>query len=201
MKGWIRRTRLSSRSDGRIERPVNMPSVAAVLTMSAPSALLSAAVHSFIVGMGLYLGYVWTRNLDSEASGGDSQAVFITYVVSAFVCYFVYWLSSIFVFAEGNYGVLDEGDGPRQGFFHGSPPGRQNAPGSRTDLEVELPTRGPGHPAAVTAMGGAGGGRTEELVQAMREASSLRRELASLDSRIAGLLEGFVGEADEAGES
>ncbi|KAH8761373.1 hypothetical protein BGZ57DRAFT_858180 [Hyaloscypha finlandica] len=64
-----------------------MPSPAAVLTVSAPNMLLSASLNSFLLGLGTYLAYVWTRHLDTTAGTNDSLAIFITYVASLTACY------------------------------------------------------------------------------------------------------------------
>lgn len=70
-----------------------MPSAAAVLNMSAPNMLLSFSLNAFLIGLGVYLGYVWTRNLDELAGAKGSRDVFITYVVGLVVCYCIYALS------------------------------------------------------------------------------------------------------------
>lgn len=71
-----------------------LPNPASVLSISAPVYLLSAALHSFLIGLGVYLGFVWQENLDSNAGANDSRDVFITSVVGIAVCYLVYFLSS-----------------------------------------------------------------------------------------------------------
>jgi hypothetical protein len=72
-----------------------MPSPAAVLTVSAPNMLLSASLNSFLLGLGTYLAYVWTRHLDTTAGTNDSLAIFITYVASLTACYGIYELSGL----------------------------------------------------------------------------------------------------------
>ncbi|RWA04516.1 hypothetical protein EKO27_g10588 [Xylaria grammica] len=71
----------------------NRPSVASVITISAPFFLLVVALHFFLVGFGIWLGFVWTRQLDQSAAQGDSLAVFITYAVGLGTCYSIYTLS------------------------------------------------------------------------------------------------------------
>src|SRR5947207_6104060 len=51
----------------------NLPSAAAVLTMSAPGMLLTASLHSFLIAMGIYFVFLWTRNLDDDTGLNDSQ--------------------------------------------------------------------------------------------------------------------------------
>ncbi len=79
-----------------------MPSAAAVLNMSAPNMLLSLSLNAFLIGLGVYFGYVWTRNLDEAAGANGSRAVFITYIVGLLVCYCVYALSRAVV-ADQSY--------------------------------------------------------------------------------------------------
>ena len=71
-----------------------LPGVASVITVSAPELLLSASLNSFLVGLGVYLGFIWTRNLDLPTGANDSRDVFIVYIVSIALCYIVYSLSS-----------------------------------------------------------------------------------------------------------
>lgn len=61
------------------------PAPTAVITVSAPSLLLSSSLLLLLAGMGVFLGFVWTRDLDADASAGDSRAVFTAYIaVTAF---------------------------------------------------------------------------------------------------------------------
>lgn len=71
-----------------------LPRVAAVITFSAPELLLSASLNSFLLGLGVYLGFVWRRGLDTNAGTNDSRDIFITYIVSVSICYAIYGLSS-----------------------------------------------------------------------------------------------------------
>ena len=103
VKGWIRST-------GPVHRKMkflvgdhsNMPSAAAVLNMSAPNMLLSFSLNAFLIGLGVYLGYVWTRNLDELAGAKGSRDVFTTYLVGLVVCYCIYALSRAVV-ADQSY--------------------------------------------------------------------------------------------------
>ena len=71
-----------------------LPGVASIIIVSAPELLLSASLNSFLVGLGVYLGFIWTRNLDLLAGANDSRDVFIVYIVSIALCYIVYSLAS-----------------------------------------------------------------------------------------------------------
>lgn len=71
------------------------PSIAAVMTISAPQVLLSSSLLSLLVGIGLYFGFTWTRGLDEDAGEGDSRNVMVVYLVSIGVCSAVYSISHL----------------------------------------------------------------------------------------------------------
>lgn len=71
------------------------PTLSAVITISAPGVLLSAAILFLLLGFGIYLGCVWTRALDADAGYEASRNVFIVYLVLLMICYFAYTLWDI----------------------------------------------------------------------------------------------------------
>jgi hypothetical protein len=71
-------------------RDMFCPDLSSVLAVSAPSMLLAASLLFLLLGFGIYLGFVWTRALDTSSDGGDSRDVFIVYVVVLTVCYVIY---------------------------------------------------------------------------------------------------------------
>ena len=71
------------------------PSVASVITLSAPQMVLTASLVAFVIALGIYLGFTWTRELDAEAGIYDSRNVFIMYTVGLGVCISVYSISSL----------------------------------------------------------------------------------------------------------
>jgi hypothetical protein len=71
------------------------PSVAAVVSISAPQMLLSDSLFSLLTALGIYFGFTWTRSLDSDAGYHDSRNVFIFYIVGLAVCIVVYSVSGI----------------------------------------------------------------------------------------------------------
>ncbi|KAL2015782.1 hypothetical protein VTK56DRAFT_4835 [Thermocarpiscus australiensis] len=97
IRRWIRRNRKFTRAGPAEQHGDLLPSAASVLTVSAPSALLSASAYSFLAGMGIYLLFVWIWELDEVAGQGDSKAIFITYVVAVGVCYLLYYVSGLLV--------------------------------------------------------------------------------------------------------
>ncbi|KAM0433875.1 hypothetical protein ACHAPT_003818 [Fusarium lateritium] len=82
LKSWIQVSRDETQS--------TRPSVAAVLTMSAPTALLSLSVYALLVGFGVYFALTWTEGLDTSSSPNDSRSVFIVYIVVLSVIYVGY---------------------------------------------------------------------------------------------------------------
>ncbi|KAL4927342.1 uncharacterized protein BDV17DRAFT_292775 [Aspergillus undulatus] len=166
-----------------------VPSIAAVLTISAPVALLSTAVYAFLAGLGVYLGFIWKSNL-GESLRGDNLAIFVTYTVALLVCHSLYALSRIAVAEQvddGEIGMLLE---RTRGW------GRSNGPeGQLGHLEVAE-----GWKRADVADSGSGSasrgpsrndGKASELQLAFLEAARLRREMAAVDEKIAVLLEGL----------
>jgi hypothetical protein len=138
-----------------------MPSPAAVLTVSAPNMLLSASLNSFLLGLGTYLAYVWTRHLDTTAGINDSRAIFITYVASLTACYGIYELSGL-VLVRRSYTTERLVNQPTSARARGSTDGA----GMSRECTVK-----------------------DELIQQLHIAAQLRRESAASDERIAELLE------------
>ena len=69
------------------------PSIASVLTISAPQVLLTTSVGTLLVGLGIYFGFTWTRELDPDAGASASRNVFIMYIVGLGTCLAIYSLS------------------------------------------------------------------------------------------------------------
>lgn len=71
--------------------------MALVITISAPQMLLSTGLISLVLGIGIYLGFVWTQDLDIEYGRNGSRYVWIVYLIGTLVCVIVYstsWLIS-----------------------------------------------------------------------------------------------------------
>jgi hypothetical protein len=71
------------------------PSVASVVTMSAPQILLSTSLFTLILGIGVYFGFIWTHHIDIYAQKGDSRNVMAMFLVSTIVSFMVYSLSGL----------------------------------------------------------------------------------------------------------
>ncbi|PMD26210.1 hypothetical protein NA56DRAFT_698375 [Hyaloscypha hepaticicola] len=72
------------------------PSVASVLTISAPQMMLTASLGMLLIGLAIYFGFLWTRNLDTNAGFHDIRNVFITYTAGLAIAVVVYNLSLFF---------------------------------------------------------------------------------------------------------
>ena len=101
IRGWIRGSdqgildNLGGEQDGSSMLQMLAPSLSSVLIVSAPGLLLSVSVLFLLLGFGIYLGFVWTRALDTESGSKDSRSVFIVYLVILSVFYVMYSLSDI----------------------------------------------------------------------------------------------------------
>jgi hypothetical protein len=71
------------------------PAASSIMTVSAPVIMLSASVHSFLIGIGVYLGKVWVKELDDDADDDDSHNVFLAYIIGLTVCYGIYGISQL----------------------------------------------------------------------------------------------------------
>jgi hypothetical protein len=189
VKAWIQPTETTLRYPKSLLQQF-LPSAASVLTVSAPNMLLSASLNAFLVGLGVYFGYVWTRNLDESAGSSASRAVFIVYVIGLALCYGIYALSSL-VASDQSY--VSEWDVLRG--LHSSTARARDQPSRRaSNLDPGAVTKYYG-PSSKTEKQPR---RTEnpdddstrqQLVRALREAADLRRKSAIADERVAGLLE------------
>lgn len=101
VRGWIRGERdrepdviSQSQSESELLK-LFLPGPSSVLTISAPQLLLSASLYSFLVGLGVYVSFVWRRQLDPNAGFNDSRNTFITYIVSIAICEVTYSISSV----------------------------------------------------------------------------------------------------------
>lgn len=189
VKAWIHPPETMLLSPDALLRQF-LPSAASVLTVSAPNMLLSASLNAFLVGLGVYFGYVWTRNLDESAGPSASRAVFIVYVVGLALCYGIYALSSLVAADQSYVSEWDLLRGLRSSTAHARDhPSRRASsldpeavtencgPSGKTEKQPRR-TENPEHDSS-----------RQQLVKALREAADLRRKSAVADERVAELLE------------
>jgi len=63
------------------ENKWKLPSFYSCTMLAAPSLLLNLSLPSFLLGLGIYLGTVWKKNLDPVAGSTASVAVMICYII------------------------------------------------------------------------------------------------------------------------
>jgi hypothetical protein len=68
------------------------PSVYAVLVMGIPAFMLNVSLGTLLAGLGVYLGFIWTRELDTQAGPNDSRNVFVFYIVGIFTIIATYFI-------------------------------------------------------------------------------------------------------------
>ncbi|KAG4431485.1 hypothetical protein IFR05_013039 [Cadophora sp. M221] len=170
IKSWIRNDR--DNDDG------HLPSPTAVLTISAPNMLLGASLNSFLIGLGVYLGFVWTKNLDETAGKGGSLAVFINYIAGLAICYGIYELSGVVV-ARPSYSVDSDAMNEARSSTIRTKATDTEAQPSVSDPEAALPPR------FARDAGLFQSATQSELAEALRNAAKLRRESAAADEHVA----------------
>ena len=77
--------------DGASE--VQNASLAAVLIISAPFAMVKVSIFSFLIGLAIYQGFIFTKNLDSDTASNDSRDSFIAFMVGTGMCTVFFWLT------------------------------------------------------------------------------------------------------------
>lgn len=155
------------------------PAASSILTISAPVMLLSASLNSVLAGFGVYFGFIWTKDLDQNASTSDSRAVFLVYIIGLGLSYGIYALSSLVSGGENVDGFhLAELFRQLQEAEIHNPLGE----GGNTGLEPQpqhqhyLPTREEHIGMPQTTLAGA-----------LHEAATLRQQSAEADRRVADM--------------
>ena len=117
----------------------------------------------------------------------DSKAVFITYIVSASVCYCIYALSNTLLSVQTVEKRQEEVE-----LTETLPsPNRYGAHANPSYMESQR-RHDPKSSISRSSTGGEEMGQSTDLAQAIRDAARLRRELAFLDTHIADLLEAHL---------
>ncbi|KAH6840246.1 hypothetical protein B0T12DRAFT_45390 [Alternaria alternata] len=185
-----------------------LPSAAAVLTVSAPNMLMSASLNCLLVGFGVYFGFTWTKDLDADAGKDGSRAVFTTYIVGLIFCYGVYTLSGAVVASDSHmsehdllYGVgtvcstAPQINGDEESIagtssqpdFDTSTYRNENDGGLRQGRSSQTLSRPNQDACQCSGIFAQDSNRGEELLQLFQEATNLRKTSAELDERFAYL--------------
>ena len=96
------RTILNMASCWGDRKPKLQASVAAAILMSSPSMMINFALGAFLIGIGIYLGFMWQNDLDTLAGIGDSRNVFVCFLLSLGFCYSFYLFPSLSKLWEDN---------------------------------------------------------------------------------------------------
>ncbi|KAG9186070.1 hypothetical protein G6011_02626 [Alternaria panax] len=112
IKTWIRGKRCPTDTASTLpskmsRKHLDLPSTAAVLTVSTPNMLMSASLDCLLVGVGIYFGFTWTKNLDETAGHDGSRAVFMMYISGLVFCYAVYTLLGAVVASDSHVSEHD----------------------------------------------------------------------------------------------
>jgi hypothetical protein len=73
----------------------------AAFLIKVPALLLNFSVGAFLVGLGIYLGFSWTRNLDSSQSKSNSLGVLLTYIIVTALGLVLFFLPTLLKYLEG----------------------------------------------------------------------------------------------------
>jgi hypothetical protein len=63
-----------------------IPRLPLVLLLCAPKTFLDYAIVAYVLGLGVYLGFVWQNSLDVDAGHNDSRNIFIVFLI--FTCFY-----------------------------------------------------------------------------------------------------------------
>lgn len=58
--------------------------------LQAPFSYMQLSLGSFVLGLGIYLGFVWIKDLDQSAGPNDSRNIFIVFIVVVVFCIYFY---------------------------------------------------------------------------------------------------------------
>jgi hypothetical protein len=64
---------------------LNIPRLSVVLLLCASKTFLNYAIVAYVLGLGVYLGFVWQNSLDADAGRDDSRNIFIVFLI--FTCF------------------------------------------------------------------------------------------------------------------
>ncbi|KAL5354810.1 hypothetical protein ACLOAV_000901 [Pseudogymnoascus australis] len=72
------------------QRRVGVVSLFSTVILETPRSMINISLGSFLTGLAVYFGFLWTRNLDTNAGPGDSRNVFIIFVITVICCIGMY---------------------------------------------------------------------------------------------------------------
>ena len=72
------------------QRRIGVVSLFSALILETPRSMINISLGSFLTGLAVYFGFLWTRDLDANAGSGDSRNVFIIFIVTVLCCIGMY---------------------------------------------------------------------------------------------------------------
>jgi len=69
-----------------------IPEFAVVMTFSLNTWFLHAAIWTYVIGLGVYLGAMWRNSLDGDGEYFDDRNIFIIFLVYTIICVCSYFL-------------------------------------------------------------------------------------------------------------
>ena len=111
-KRWFQES--GNKGDKGKTRPAK-PRLPIVLLLSGTKMFFNWSLIAYVVGLGVYLGSMWRRGLDADASPSDSRNIFIVFLLCATIWYCVYFALVFFANLgelEGWRKYLDKFDDP-----------------------------------------------------------------------------------------
>ncbi|KAF3928140.1 hypothetical protein AA313_de0204550 [Arthrobotrys entomopaga] len=70
------------------------PAATSVLALSAPFMLLSTSLYTFLAGIGIYLGFLYTKRLDTDSGAYDDRNILIVYLIAIGICSGAYLIAT-----------------------------------------------------------------------------------------------------------
>ena len=70
-------------------------SLTSAFLLNSPGGMINLSLGSFVLGLGVYLGFLWTRGLDTDAGPDDSRNNFIVYIASVLIIPCLYGIPSV----------------------------------------------------------------------------------------------------------
>jgi hypothetical protein len=72
------------------QRRIGVVSLFSALILETPRSMINISLGSFLTGLAVYFGFLWTRDLDANAGPGDSRNIFIIFIVTVLYCIGMY---------------------------------------------------------------------------------------------------------------
>lgn len=169
-------------------------SIVAHMILNAPFEIVSMAITLFMVGLGLYLGLGMTAGVNLSTGANDNRGVLISFVIPTFFILVMFgWMMGMKDLEEASYNLHSNfsGDGNAADL---SSEGVSNSlrSGSAFATDAEDPAQLRRLRGSKSGQFSAGGGSSEGLRQALRDAAAAQRQCARANDEVARQYERFM---------